>query len=211
MPASRYPRSPLPLDIVTNDDRAKPTDITRDLSPLRPRRTPVLVNAPDVRWHLAPPLRAFTSLDSITSAATSSSSAASTRAQVSSTPPSRLSEQAQQSWHCQHLTSFADLHNALSSDNQGPLIHHRSAHPHSDPAFRTIPSPSPSLPPSPGLSPPPLPASSPSPSDHSDPETDPVLFVCPPALRTIPLEGFSPHLLSPVTEASEPGPSLRSR
>lgn len=57
-----------PPDTVTNEDRTKPNEVLRGLSPLRPRRTPVLVNAPVVSWHLgAPPLRALPSFDSVLS------------------------------------------------------------------------------------------------------------------------------------------------
>ncbi|KAF2626776.1 hypothetical protein BU25DRAFT_469787 [Macroventuria anomochaeta] len=65
-------------DVVTNDDRTKSPDITRVLSPMRPRRTPVLINAPDVRWRLAPHLRHIPSLDSVLSTSTTSASETST-------------------------------------------------------------------------------------------------------------------------------------
>ncbi|KZM23938.1 uncharacterized protein EKO05_0009315 [Ascochyta rabiei] len=66
------------VDIVTNKERAKPPIITRVLSPMRARRTPVLVNAPDVRWRLDPRLRQIPSLDSILSSSTTSASETST-------------------------------------------------------------------------------------------------------------------------------------
>ena len=57
-----------PPDTVTNEDRAKPDEVLRVLSPLRPRRTPVLVNAPVVSWHLgASSLRPLPSFDSVLS------------------------------------------------------------------------------------------------------------------------------------------------
>ena len=57
-----------PPDIVTNEDRSKPDEVLRVLSPLRPRRTPVLVNAPVVSWHLgASSLRPLPSFDSVLS------------------------------------------------------------------------------------------------------------------------------------------------
>lgn len=73
------PCSPSPLanwssaDIVTNDERAKPSDVTRVLSPMRPRRTPKLVKAPEVRWRLPPCLQRMPSLDSVLSWNTSAS------------------------------------------------------------------------------------------------------------------------------------------
>ncbi|KAJ4985850.1 hypothetical protein SVAN01_08648 [Stagonosporopsis vannaccii] len=65
------PASPLSLsstrDIVTNPDRAKSPYIQRVLSPVRARRTPVLINAPDIKWRFAasPHLRGVPSLDSV--------------------------------------------------------------------------------------------------------------------------------------------------
>jgi hypothetical protein len=57
-----------PPDIVTNPDRTKPDEVLRVLSPLRARRTPVLVNAPVVTWHLgASSLRPLPSFDSVLS------------------------------------------------------------------------------------------------------------------------------------------------
>lgn len=66
------------VDIVTNDARAKPSDVMRILSPERPRRTPVLVKAPEVRWRLGPSPRLahVLSLDSIVSSLPSSASSA---------------------------------------------------------------------------------------------------------------------------------------
>ena len=61
-------------DIVTNDERAKSPSITRVLSPMRPRRTPVLVSAPDVRWHMNPRIRHIPSFNSVLSSSTSSAS-----------------------------------------------------------------------------------------------------------------------------------------
>ncbi|KAJ8118744.1 hypothetical protein OPT61_g355 [Boeremia exigua] len=63
-------------DIVTNDARAKEPDIMRVLSPMRPRRTPVLVNAPDVHWRLArsPCLRNMSSLDTVMTLSSTSES-----------------------------------------------------------------------------------------------------------------------------------------
>ncbi|KAF1924309.1 uncharacterized protein M421DRAFT_295261 [Didymella exigua CBS 183.55] len=60
-------------DIVTNDERAKSPDIMRVLSPMRPRRTPKLVNAPEMKWRLPPHLQHMPSLDSLLSSATSAS------------------------------------------------------------------------------------------------------------------------------------------
>ncbi|KAF1362689.1 hypothetical protein EJ07DRAFT_174227 [Lizonia empirigonia] len=68
----------LAADVVTNDERAKSSSITRVLSPMRPRRTPVLVNAPDVRWRLGLRLRHMSSLESVLSSSTTSVSEAST-------------------------------------------------------------------------------------------------------------------------------------
>lgn len=79
LPHVPFTASPLPLsstpDVVTNPDRTKPIDIQRVLSPLRARRTPTLVNAPDVSWRLAAPpdLRCVPSFDSIVSGGTASS------------------------------------------------------------------------------------------------------------------------------------------
>ncbi|KAF3043086.1 hypothetical protein E8E11_005745 [Didymella keratinophila] len=60
-------------DIVTNDERAKSPDLMRVLSPMRPRRTPKLVNAPEIRWRLPPGLQRMSSLDSVLSSNTSAS------------------------------------------------------------------------------------------------------------------------------------------
>lgn len=66
-------------DIVTNDDRAKSPDLMRVLSPMRQRRTPKLVNAPEVRWRLPPGLQHMPSVDSILSSDTSASEASTVR------------------------------------------------------------------------------------------------------------------------------------
>ena len=72
-PYTQHPRAMAstpshPPDIVTNEDRSKPDEVLRVLSPLRPRRTPVLVNAPTVSWHLgASSLRPLPSFDSVLS------------------------------------------------------------------------------------------------------------------------------------------------
>lgn len=72
-PHTQHPRAmasnpSYPPDIVTNEDRTKPDEVLRVLSPLRPRRTPVLVNAPVVSWHLgASSLRPLPSFDSVLS------------------------------------------------------------------------------------------------------------------------------------------------
>ncbi|KAF3033211.1 hypothetical protein E8E12_004773 [Didymella heteroderae] len=74
-----FPHSTPPLancptpDIVTNDERAKSPDLMRVLSPMRPRRTPKLVNAPEIRWRLPPSLQCMPSLDSLFSSNTSAS------------------------------------------------------------------------------------------------------------------------------------------
>ncbi|KAJ4355322.1 E3 ubiquitin-protein ligase rad18 [Ascochyta clinopodiicola] len=65
-------------DVVTNKERAKSPTIARVLSPMRERRTPVLVNAPDVRWRLDPELRQVPSLNSVLSSSTTSASETST-------------------------------------------------------------------------------------------------------------------------------------
>ena len=63
-------------DVVVSNERAKSPEIIRALSPVRSRRTPVLVNAPDVHWRLAqaPHLRHVSSLDSVVSSSASESS-----------------------------------------------------------------------------------------------------------------------------------------
>lgn len=66
-------------DIVTNDDRTKSPEVIRVLSPMRARRTPVLVNAPDVRWRLASHLHHMASLDSVTSMSNSASETSTVR------------------------------------------------------------------------------------------------------------------------------------
>jgi hypothetical protein len=66
-------------DIVTNDERAKSPDLTRVLSPMRPRRTPKLVNAPAVRWRLPSGLQRMPSLDSVLSSNTSASDVSTVR------------------------------------------------------------------------------------------------------------------------------------
>lgn len=78
--------SAIGVDLVTNGERVKPSEITRILSPLRPRRTPVLVNAPEVPWRLAPSPRLIhlPSLDSFVSP--SPSSAPSTICRVPARP-----------------------------------------------------------------------------------------------------------------------------
>lgn len=66
-------------DIVTNDERAKPEDVMRVLSPMRPRRTPKLVNAPDVKWRIPSHLQHMPSADSLLSSMTSALEASTVR------------------------------------------------------------------------------------------------------------------------------------
>lgn len=66
-------------DIVTNDERAKSPELMRVLSPMRPRRTPKLVNAPEIRWRLPPALQRMPSFDSVLSSNTSASDVSNVR------------------------------------------------------------------------------------------------------------------------------------
>lgn len=85
LPRDHTPHNASPLaqcstaDIVTNDERAKSPDLVRVLSPMRPRRTPKLVNAPDIRWRVPAGLQRMPSLDSILSSNTSVSEASTVR------------------------------------------------------------------------------------------------------------------------------------
>ncbi|KAJ4403244.1 hypothetical protein N0V91_006647 [Didymella pomorum] len=66
-------------DIVTNDERAKSLDLVRVLSPMRPRRTPKLINAPEVRCRPSLGLQRMPSLDSVLSSNTSASDVSTVR------------------------------------------------------------------------------------------------------------------------------------